>query len=189
MRATVAAVALALVCATAADGSQKPVLRLVQASPVVVTGTHFRARRVVDVRYRSGSIDVRRSVVAGRNGSFRLLLHGISFTRCRGLSLAAGSAALVVPACTAPSGRPSLAGHVAGLIRGNAFVPGEHVALSARVSGEPPVSGSATADASGSFVTRLQVPAAACAEVFYRAVGGLGSQATLSVDAPDCKPK
>jgi hypothetical protein len=78
---------------------------------------------------------------------------------------------------------------VAGLIRGSAFVPGEHVALTARASGEPAVGGRATADAAGSFVTRLQVSAAACAEVFYRAVGALGSKATLSVDAPDCKPK
>jgi hypothetical protein len=189
MRATVAALALALVCTTAADGSQRPVLRLAQASPVIVTGMHFRALRAVDVHYRSGAVDLRRSVAAGRNGAFRLVLRGTSFTRCRGVRLAAGSAALVVPACSAPSGRPSLSGHLAGLVRGSAFVPGEHVTLTARASGEPAVGGSAEADATGSFVTRLRVPAAACAEVFYRAVGALGSRATLSVDAPDCKPK
>jgi hypothetical protein len=189
MRALFATIALVLVGAAAADGSQQRTVRLVQASPVIVVGSHFGALRTLTVRYRSGAVDLHQSVHTGRNGAFRVAFGGTTFTRCRGLNVAAGGVALIVPSCTAPSGRPALTGHLAGLVRGRAFVPGERIALTARASGEAAVTGSAQADATGSFVTHLDLPAAACAEVFYRAVGALGSQATVSVDAPDCKPK
>jgi hypothetical protein len=186
---SVAAVIAALMSAAVAGGAAQPAVRLVQASPVVVAGTGFKPGTNVTVRYVSGTARLRRAVTANRAGSFRATFAGVVFSRCRGLQLVAGPASLGVPTCSAMNGRPRLLGSLSGSVSGAAFVPGEHVVLTGRVSGANTTAAAAVATAAGTFSTRLDLPHMQCAEVFYRAVGALGSQATFSVPAPECKPQ
>jgi hypothetical protein len=181
----------ALLLATVAGGAGQPVVRLVQAAPVVIAGTGFKPGGSVTVRYVSGTARLRRAVTANGAGAFRVTFGGIVFARCKGLQLIAGSAALGVPTCSAPNGRPELRGALTGSVSGSAFVPGEHVMVTGRISGATPtsVAAAAVAAANGTFSTRLDLPHLHCAQVFYRAVGALGSQATFTVPAPECMPQ
>jgi hypothetical protein len=186
---SVAAAVAALLAAAVAGGAAQPVVRLVQASPPVVAGTGFKPGSNVTVRYVSGPARLRRVVVATRAGAFRVTFGGVVFARCKGLQLTAGPAALGVPACSAPNGRPLLLGGLTGAVSGAAFVPGEHVVVTGRVSGANAAVAPAVAGPDGKFSARLDLPHVQCAQVFYRAVGSLGSQATFSVPAPECKPQ
>ena len=80
-----------------------------------------------------------------------------------------------------------LTGNQVGMVRGALFVPHEHVQLLGRVSGQTPVTVWFDAGSAGSFAGRVPVRLLACSEVFYRATGSLGSTATFTVPAPECK--
>jgi hypothetical protein len=67
-------------------------------------------------------------------------------------------------------------------------VPHERVIVTGRVSGRAPVAGAVTAGPGGTFALTLPLRPAACAEVFVRAQGSLGSTATMTLAAPACKP-
>jgi len=179
---------LALVATAAAVGSSRPRLLLVQASPVVVRGTGFVPGRGVAVTYSSGATRVRRVATAGTGGAVRVVFGGLRFDRCRGAKIQAPAAdEVVILPCSAPNGKPALSGTMNGVVRGVAFVPGEHVRVTGRVSDTNPVTAALDAGLAGTFVARLSLPRASCAEVFYRAVGSLGSAATFTVAAPACK--
>lgn len=182
---------IALFSALLAVGAAAPApahLQLVQASPVVVAGTGFAPGRSVTVGYRSGAQQARRTARADRSGRVRVAFKGVTFARCRGASIRAASApALVVLPCTVPGGRPTVAATIAGLVRGSAFVPGEHVALTARISDADPVTAKLDAAADGSFSAQLRLPSSRCGELFVRASGSLGSVATFSFAGPACR--
>jgi hypothetical protein len=179
---------LALVATAAAVGSSRPRLLLVQASPVVVRGSGFTPGRAVAITYTSGATRLRRVATAGTGGAVRVVFGGLRFDRCRGAKIQAPAAddLLILP-CSARNGKPALAGTMTGVVRGIAFVPGEHVRVTGRVSDTNPVTAAVDAGLEGTFVARLALPHAACAEIFYRAVGSLGSAATFTVAAPACK--
>ena len=189
MRGLITIVVLGLVALTAvaANGAQGPSLWLAQKSPVVVVGDGFKPGRTVTVTYASGTAHLRRTVTAGPKGSLRAVFGGTTFARCAGTKVAAGGAQLVVAPCSSPGGRPLLTGTLAGVVRGTAFLPHEHVQLVGRVSGAAPVTASVDAGAGGAFTGRVAVRRLACAEVFFSATGSLGSAATYTVAAPDCK--
>jgi hypothetical protein len=188
MRRLVLTAVIALVTAAGAAGSTRPQVALLQASPVAIGGTGFQPGRAVTVTYSVGSKRITRVAKPGARGGFTLVLRGVSFDRCRGASVrAAGAAALVVLPCTAPGGKPSIGGTIAGFVRGAAFVPGEHVRVTGRVSDADPVTAIVDAAENGSFALRLDLPSSRCGELFYRAVGSLGSTATFTFDGPACK--
>jgi hypothetical protein len=189
MRIALVSVVLALVpAAVSAAGSTPPHVALVQAAPVVVAGGGFTPGHAVSVGYVSGAQHARREVRANAQGAVRAVFDGFAFVRCRGASVrAAGAAALVILPCSAPGGEPTVEGTIAGVVRGSAFVPGEHVVLMGRVSDADPVTTKLDAESDGSFATRLAVPRRECGELFLRAVGSLGSIATFTLARPDCK--
>ena len=179
---------LSALLALAAGGSAPPHLQLAQAAPVVVVGTGFAPGRSVTVAYRAGTQQAQRVARADRNGRLRVAFHGLSFDRCRGASIrAAGATALVVLPCGVPGGRPTVSATIAGLVRGSAFVPGEHVSVTARVSDTDPVTAKLDAGGDGSFATQLRLPSSRCGELFVRASGSLGSVAAFSFAGPACK--
>ena len=184
---TIVALGFLALTAVAADGAQAPSVWLAQKSPVVVVGTGFKAGNAVRVTYASGALRRQRTVTAGSAGQVRAVFGGTTFARCRGAQLAAGGAELIVTPCSSPGGRPVLVGTLGGVVRGTAFLPHEHVQLLGRVSGQTPVTASVDAGAAGAFTGRVPVRRLACAEVFFRATGSLGSTATYTVAAPDCK--
>jgi hypothetical protein len=77
-----------------------PVVRLVQASPVVIAGSGYTAGAKFYVTYRSGTAKLRRHVVASLTGRYRLVLNGVTFERCSGLRVVAPGASLQVAPCT-----------------------------------------------------------------------------------------
>jgi hypothetical protein len=151
----------------------------------VIVGTGYTAGAKFVVTYRSGSVQVRRHVVATLAGRYRVVLKGVSFKRCNGLQLAAPGASLRVASCAA-GGRPAVTAQPGGLVSGSAFVPTERVALSARM-GDLVVHASTTAGRGGAFATQLPWPRAACADIDVRAVGALGSTASYAVAMPTCR--
>jgi hypothetical protein len=185
MRAAGVAAIVAFVLTAAAAAAPAPSVRLVRASPVVVAGAGYAPHARVLLRYRSGAVSARHSVVASAGGSFRVTLARLAFSRCDGLTLAAGAARLVVPACAAPGGRPALSGDLTGTVQGTAFVPGERVALSAR-AGDLSATAKVVADAQGAFAVRLDIDPPHCASLFFRAAGALGSTAVAALAAPEC---
>ena len=188
MRFLLVTALFALVSAAAATGSPQPRIALVQASPVVVSGSGFAPGHTVTVTYASGSTRARRVATARALGVVRVVFKGLSFDRCRGATIQAPTAAeLVILPCSAPNGKPSLAGAITGVVRGSAFVAGEHVRVTARVSDADPITQVVDADSGGTFVAHFALHRASCAEVFFRAVGSLGSAATLTLAAPACK--
>src|SRR4051812_25716578 len=188
MRATVVTLVLVLVAAAAAAGSGGPRVTLLQPSPVVVAGVGFAPGRAVAVGYVSGAHRARRIAHADAHGRVRAVFKALVFERCRGLTLRAGAAPrLVVLPCSAPGGKPVVAATVAGLVRGSAFVPGEHVVVSGRVSDTDPVTAKLDAAGDGTFAVHLVLPAHRCGELFVRATGSLGSAATFTFSGPDCK--
>jgi hypothetical protein len=188
MRFLLATALLVLVSSSAAAGAAAPRLTLLQASPVVVGGTGFTPGEKVSVGYTSGRTHLRRAATATARGTVRVVFGGVTFVRCRGAAIRAQETAeVVILPCSVPNGRPRLSGTLTGLLRGVGFVPGEHVRLTGRVSDGDPVSATIDAGTSGAFVVRLPVQHAPCAELFYRAVGSLGSTATFSAAAPACK--
>ncbi len=189
MRGLITVVVLGAVglTAVAANGAHGPSVWLAQKSPVVVVGSGFKAGRSVTVRYASGTAHLRRTVTVGPSGGLRTVFRGTVFARCAGAQVTAGGAELVVTPCSAPGGRPGLIGTLSGVVHGTAFLPHEHVQLEGRVSGQAPATASVDAGAAGTFTGRVPLRLLACAEVFYRATGSLGSAATYTVAAPDCK--
>jgi hypothetical protein len=181
----VAVVLAAVALAGTASAARTPAVALVRPSPAVVAGTGYAPHTRVAVVYRSGGTSVRRVVVSSRAGTFRLTLRGVGFSRCDGLSLRAGAAAISAKPCAVPGGRPTVSADPGGLVAGTAFVPGERVAVSGR-RGSDEASASAVAGAGGSFQVRLRLAAAACTATDVRAVGSLGSTASGSTAAPDC---
>jgi hypothetical protein len=89
--------------------------------------------------------------------------------------------------CTAPGSRPHLDGDLTGLVSGGAFAPREAVTVTARVSGQDPVDASATASLAGAFTLTMPIKVPRCADVFFSARGALGSTATFSTPAPNCR--
>jgi hypothetical protein len=71
-------------------------------------------------------------------------------------------------------------------VSGSAFVPSEHIALSAD-TGVLVLRANATAGRNGAFSTQLPWPQHACANIAVRAVGALGSSATFTVAMPACR--
>ena len=188
MRLLLATALLVLVFAAAAAGAGPPRLTLLQASPVVVGGTGFTPGQRVSVRYTSGATHLRPSATATVRGTVRVVFGGVTFVRCRGAAIRAQETAeVVILPCSVPNGKPRLSGTLTGLLRGVSFVPGERVRITGRVSDSDPVSATLDAGSAGAFVVRLAVQHAPCAELFYRAVGSLGSTATFSAAAPACK--
>ena len=181
------AAGLVALTAVAANGAGGPTVWLAHKSPATVVGTGFGAGRNVAVTYTAGTKHLRRTVTAGPGGRIKAVFGGVSFARCGGVEIVAGDATLLVRPCSSPGGRPVLTGTQSGIVRGAAFVPREHVQLLGRVSGQAPVTASMDAGPAGAFVGRVPVRRVACAEVFYRATGSLGSTATFTVAAPDCK--
>ena len=189
MRGFITAVVVGLVALTAvaANGAEGQSVWLAQKSPVTVVGGGFKAGRSVGVTYKVGAKRLHRTVTVGTAGTIRAVFRGVTFARCGGVQIVAGDASLTVRPCSAPGARPALTGTQSGIVRGTAFLPHERVQLLGRVSGEAPVTASLEAGAAGGFVGRVPVRRLACAEVFYRATGALGSAATYTVPAPDCK--
>jgi len=186
MRTVFAGLVAVVVAATAQAGAAGgPSVALLRARPVTLAGTGYRPGAHLIVSYRSGATSVRRSVTASAAGRFGLVLPGVRFRRCDGVTLVAGAAQLRVDACSA-GGRPLLTADPGGRVAGTAFVPGERVVVTARPSGGDTVTRAVTATARGTFVASVAVPAHACAEVTYRATGSLGSTAAYVTPAPDC---
>jgi hypothetical protein len=106
--AAAATAVIALPSAAAAPES----LRLVQRSPLVLSGRDFVARERVRVRVTTAGDRAVRRVRASRSGAFRLTFSGLDFDRCNGLSAVAtgsqGSRATLkrVPLECPPSLRP-----------------------------------------------------------------------------------
>jgi hypothetical protein len=174
-----------LIVGSSSSSAAKPTIALVQASPVVVTGSGYTAGARFFVSYRSGGPVVRRRVIATIAGRYRVVLKGVTFKRCNGVQLAAPGASLRVASCTA-GGRPAVRAQPDGLVSGSEFVPTERVALSARM-GDLIVRASATADRGGAFTAQLPWPRAACTDIDVRAVGALGSTASYTVVMPTCR--
>ncbi|MDX6475231.1 MAG: hypothetical protein QOH95_742 [Gaiellaceae bacterium] len=188
MRFVLVVVLLALSSAVAATGSTRPTIALVQASPVVVRGSGFAPGRAVAVTYASGATHARRIATAGAQGAVSVVFRGLRFDRCRGAKIHAQAASdLVILPCTAPNGRPHVSGTLAGLVRGVAFVPGEHVRVTVQVSDSDPVTATIDAGPTGDFAAQVPIKHAPCAEIFFRAVGSLGSTATFTAASPACK--
>jgi hypothetical protein len=185
MRTALAAVAAALLAATASAAVGGPRVALVHPAPVTFAGSGYRANAHIVVAYRSGSTVARRTVVASVRGSFRLALPGISFRRCDGASVSAGAASLRVASCAA-GGRPRLTADPGGAVSGLSFVPGERVVVVARPSGGQAATRTVAASPRGTFEVRVGTSSSACAEITYRAIGSLGSTATFVASAPDC---
>jgi hypothetical protein len=173
--------------AVAANGAQGPSVWLVKKSPATVTGTGFKAGRSVVVTYRTSAWRRQRTVTASASGQINAAFAGVTFARCGGVQIVAGAAELIVRSCSSPGGRPLLLATQSGLVSGSKFLPHERVQLLGRTSGQEPVLETVQAGATGSFVQRVPVKKLACAETFYRATGALGSTATYTVTAPECK--
>ncbi len=176
----VAVVSLAIVSA-AGGAADVPVLRLVRADPVVLTGAGFAPLKRVTVTYGTH----RAVAVTTRAGSFRVGF-ALRFVRCAGATAGAGDAVLRVPPCASAAPRLLYGFESADTVRGQNFVPYERVQVSGR-AGSWAFSSVGTADASGRFAQHIGVPRLRCAEVFVRATGALGSKASASRAAPDCK--
>lgn len=82
----------------------KPVIRLVQASPVVIAGSGYTAGARFHVTYRSGSTVVRRNVVASLAGRYRVVLPNVTYERCSALQLTAPGASFRMAPCTSLHG-------------------------------------------------------------------------------------
>jgi hypothetical protein len=163
----------------------KPTVTLVRASPVVVAGSGYTAGARFVVAYRSGTTRVRRRVTATVAGRFRLVLVGVTFRRCNGLRLTAPGASLRVASCAAAGG-PAVTAQPGGQVAGSGFVPGEKVALSARMS-DLIVRASTTAGPHGTFAAQVPLPRQACTDIDVRAKGALGSTASSTVAMPPCR--
>jgi hypothetical protein len=174
-----------IILGTLSSPATKPAVTLVEASPVVIAGSGYTAGAKFFVTYRSGGTQIRRHVVATLAGRYRVVLRGVSFTRCDGLRITAPDAGLRVPSCAA-GGAPTVTARRGGLVSGSSFVPGERVALSARVA-DLVVRGSVRAGRSGAFSDRLSLPRAACTEIDVHAVGSFGSTATFVLAAAACR--
>jgi hypothetical protein len=177
----VAAVVSLAVVSAAGGAAGRPVLRLVRADPVVLTGTGFAPLKRVTVRFGTRKA----VIVTTRAGSFRLGF-ALKFVRCAGATASAGGAVLRVPPCASAAPRLFYGFESAGTVRGQNFVPYERVQVSGR-AGSSAFSSVGNADGSGRFAQHISVPSVRCAEVFVRAIGALGSSASVSRAAPDCK--
>ena|SRR5689334_20316349 len=80
--------------------ASKPAVTLVHSSPVVIAGSGYTAGARFVVDYRSGTTHARRRVTVTIAGRFRLVLEGVRFTRCNGLTLKAAGASLQIAPCT-----------------------------------------------------------------------------------------
>ena len=163
----------------------KPTVSLLHASPVVVSGSGYTAGARVLVTYRSGDSVARHRVRATIAGRFRVVLKGMTFTRCDGLRLTAGGASLHVRSCAA-GGKPKVTAQPGGRVSGSSFVPGERVKVSAQVGGLVSWE-SVKAGSGGAFTSHVSLPRAACTDIDVRATGALGSSATLTVAMPTCR--
>ena len=181
----VAAVVSLAVVSAAGGAAGKPVLRLVRAEPVVLAGTGFAPAERVTIVYGARKTVVRTT----RAGTFRVGF-AVTFVRCAGATARAGGpageAVLRIPPCATGAPRLLYGFESAATVRGLNFVPYERVRLSGRV-GSSDFSSVGNADSAGRFAQHVSVPSERCAEVFVRATGALGSRATVSRAAPDCK--
>ncbi len=176
----VAVVSLAIVSA-AGGAADVPVLRLVRADPVVLTGAGFAPLKRVTVTYGTH----RAVAVTTRAGTFRVGF-ALRFVRCAGATAGAGDAVLRVLPCASAAPRLIFGFESGNTVRGQNFVPYERVQVSGRAGGSA-FSSVGNADSAGRFAQRITAPSMRCAEVFVRATGALGSRATVSRAAPDCK--
>jgi len=166
--------------------STPPTVTLVDASPVVIAGAGYTAGAKFVVTYRSGSTVARRRVVATLAGRYRVVLRGVTFTRCDGLRLTAPGVSVRVASCAA-GGHPAVTAQPGGLVSGSAFVPDERVALSARAGDLVVARASVRAGRGGTFSDRLSLPRAACTDIDVRAVGALGSTASYTIAMAACR--
>jgi hypothetical protein len=189
MRGLITGIAIGVVALTAvsANGASSQSVWLVQKSPATVAGSGFKAGRSVVVTYRTSTWHRQRTVTATAAGQITAVFRGVTFARCSGVQIAAGDAELIVRPCSSPGGRPVLLATQSGLVTGSKFLPHERVQLLGRASGQAPHSETVDAGPTGAFVERVPVQKLACAEIFYRATGALGSTASYTVPAPDCK--
>ena len=175
-----AIVSLAIVSAAGATAGG-PVLRLVRAHPVVLAGTGFAPLRRVSVTYGTHKA----VALPTRAGRFRIAF-SLRFVRCAGATASAGDAVLRVLPCASAAPRLIFGFESGNTVRGQNFVPYERVQVSGR-AGDSAFSSVGNADATGRFAQGVSVPRVRCAEVFVRATGALGSRATITRAAPDCK--
>jgi hypothetical protein len=187
--AVAAIVSLGIVAAAGEAAAGGPVLRLVRADPVVLTGAGFAPGKPVAVTY-----GMRKAVVVtSPTGRFRIAF-ALRFVRCAGATASAtaspagpvGDAVLRVPPCASAAPRLLYGFESGGMVRGQNFVPYERVHLSGRVASSD-FSSTGSADSAGRFAQRVTLPSERCAEVFVKATGALGSRASVSRAAPDCK--
>jgi hypothetical protein len=84
--ATVLAVAaVAAVASESGTGAGQPArLRILDMSPLTLRGESFRPRERVKIAATVGETTTASSVVANRQGQFRIALPGVDFRRCRG---------------------------------------------------------------------------------------------------------
>ena len=76
----------------AAEARPAPVLRLVDRSPLVLVGAHFRSRERVTVTVRAPGVYVRK-VITRNDGSFTVSFGTVKAARCGGLRADAVGAA------------------------------------------------------------------------------------------------
>jgi hypothetical protein len=187
VKALVLAGLLSLVLVATAAAGPRPSVWIAKAAPTSIAGSGFAARSRVTVSYSSAGERTTRRVVTNALGGFLTILPGASFSRCSGAVVTAGKAVLRVLPCASPGGLPRVDGNVSGVVSGNAFVPREVVTITARVSGKDPQDAVATAGPSGGFTIDMHLQTPRCASVFFRARGALGSTATFSTPAPNCR--
>jgi hypothetical protein len=97
----------ALMVAGVASAATRPELRVKSLDPMVVQGSHFRAKERVRVTVTTAAASWKRSAVATRTGTFKLEIERVPLGRCGGFSVSAtgsrGSSATLkrppLPAC------------------------------------------------------------------------------------------
>jgi hypothetical protein len=89
--ALLAVVGLAVVGSTSGAASQQARLRVVDASPLVVRGSAFRANEVVRVVYRAGEVTRTRTATATVAGAF-VVRFPVTWALCPPASLSASGA-------------------------------------------------------------------------------------------------
>jgi hypothetical protein len=111
---SLAAIVIALISASTALSSPprpKPHLRLLDATPLTLKGTHFRARERVRITVTTSETQTR-TVRTARDGSFTTQFADVPLTRCSGLAVQAVGArgdraslkVLQQPDCAPPLG-------------------------------------------------------------------------------------
>ena len=78
-----------LILAGVASAATRPALQLASLRPLVVNGSHFRAKERVRVTVTTASATWKRSTVATRAGTFGIEIESVPLGRCGGFSVSA----------------------------------------------------------------------------------------------------